>query len=241
MLDNLLDIEVAYSLLKEGTTDKNPIDANYKKLKCDLQPIDKDSEEFKLIKTYVSNSNDSKGYIDLKVLDAFKIDREGEGKIFQKKLHNRRLLWHGSRVTNFAGILSQGLRIAPPEAPVSGYLYGKGIYFADMVSKSMMYCRTSSSNNIGLMMLCDVALGNMYEIPHTEYMEKAPKGKHSTKGLGTKAPDPKGDIKKDGCTISCGKYKNVGGKAYRGYNEFIVYDITQVQMKYLIKMDFRHN
>jgi hypothetical protein len=25
---------------------------------------------------------------------------------------------HGSRLTNFAGILSQGLRIAPPEAPV---------------------------------------------------------------------------------------------------------------------------
>jgi len=32
------------------------------------------------------------------------------------------LLWHGSRTTNFAGILSQGLRIAPPEAPVVSYL-----------------------------------------------------------------------------------------------------------------------
>ena len=27
-------------------------------------------------------------------------------------------LRHGSRLTNFAGIMSQGLRIAPPEAPV---------------------------------------------------------------------------------------------------------------------------
>ena len=27
----------------------------------------------------------------------------------------RMLLWHGSRTTNFAGILKQGLRIAPPE------------------------------------------------------------------------------------------------------------------------------
>jgi hypothetical protein len=27
----------------------------------------------------------------------------------------RMLLWHGSRSTNFAGILKQGLRIAPPE------------------------------------------------------------------------------------------------------------------------------
>ena len=50
----------------------------------------------------------------------FKIEREGESQRYKpfKQLHNRRLLWHGSRTTNFAGILSQGLRIAPPEAPV---------------------------------------------------------------------------------------------------------------------------
>lgn len=30
------------------------------------------------------------------------------------------------------GILSQGLRIAPPEAPVTGYMFGKGVYFADV-------------------------------------------------------------------------------------------------------------
>lgn len=50
----------------------------------------------------------------------FEVAREGEFDRFKafKTLHNRKLLWHGSRVTNFAGILSQGLRIAPPEAPV---------------------------------------------------------------------------------------------------------------------------
>ena len=73
-----------------------------------------------------------------------------------KKLHNRMLLWHGSRTSNFAGILSQGLRIAPPEAPVTGYMFGKGIYFADMVSKSANYCQASffsatslSNTNVG--------------------------------------------------------------------------------------------
>ena len=48
---------------------------------------------------------------------------------------NRMLLWHGSRLTNWVGILSKGLRIAPPEAPVTGYMFGKGVYFADMVSQ----------------------------------------------------------------------------------------------------------
>ena len=55
----------------------------------------------------------------------------------------------------------QGLRIAPPEAPVTGYMFGKGIYFADMVTKSANYCCTSRSNNTGLLLLCEVALGNM--------------------------------------------------------------------------------
>lgn len=51
---------------------------------------------------------------------AFKVSRKGEYQRFRpfEELTNRKLLWHGSRVTNFAGILSQGLRIAPPEAPV---------------------------------------------------------------------------------------------------------------------------
>lgn len=33
-------------------------------------------------------------------------------------------------------------------------------------------------------MLCDVALGNMYERYHADYIEKLPKGSHSCKGVG---------------------------------------------------------
>jgi len=33
-----------------------------------------------------------------------------EVKNFKKEMGNRYLLWHGSRLTNYAGILSQGLR-----------------------------------------------------------------------------------------------------------------------------------
>ena len=48
------------------------------------------------------------------------LDRHGEESRYSpfRDLHNRKLLWHGSRTSNFAGIISQGLRIAPPEAPV---------------------------------------------------------------------------------------------------------------------------
>ena len=70
------------------------------------------------------------------------------------------LLWHGSRFSNFVGIISQGLRIAPPEAPRTGYLFGKGVYFADMAAKSAPYTCYNLSDNVGLFLLCEVALGN---------------------------------------------------------------------------------
>lgn len=90
--------------------------------------------------------------------------REGEAERFVPylRLPNHRLLWHGSRFTNFIGILTQGLRVAPPEAPVTGivfvtfsflffvgYFLGKGIYFADMCSKSAEYCHATKENNYG--------------------------------------------------------------------------------------------
>lgn len=43
----------------------------------------------------------------------------------------------------------------------TGYMFGKGIYFADMVSKSANYCHTSQADPIGLVLLGEVALGNM--------------------------------------------------------------------------------
>lgn len=47
-----------------------------------------------------------------------KLNRHGDKERFKFDIGNRYLLWHGSRNSNYIGILSQGLRIAPPEAPV---------------------------------------------------------------------------------------------------------------------------
>lgn len=168
MLDSLMEIELAYSMLNVETEGEiNPIDAHYEQLKTNIEPLDHSSEEFELIKKYVKNTHaKTHNDYDLVVEDVFKIKRQGEDRRYKpfKKLHNRQLLWHGSRLTNYAGILSHGLKIAPPEAPVTGYMFGKGIYFADMVSKSANYCCTSPGNSTGLMLLCEVALGDMYEL-----------------------------------------------------------------------------
>lgn len=132
MLNNLLEIEIAYNILKtDSNSSEDPIDMHYKKLKCEMEIVDKNSEEFKLILKYVENTHAAThSSYKLIVEDVFKIAREGEESRYQtyKSLHNKKLLWHGSRLTNFAGILSQGLRIAPPEAPCTGYMVKKKIF-----------------------------------------------------------------------------------------------------------------
>lgn len=131
MLESLLEMELAYGLLNEKTDDKkNPIDAHYEQLKTEIVPLDKSSEEHKLLINYVENTHaPTHTNYKLEVEEIFKIVRKGEDRRFKpfKKLHNRQLLWHGSRLTNFVGILSHGLKIAPPEAPVTGYMFGKGL------------------------------------------------------------------------------------------------------------------
>ncbi len=60
-------------------------------------------------------------YSKSKIINIFRISRQGEDERFAPyNNYHRRLLWHGSGIVNFAGIITQGLRIAPPEADASG-------------------------------------------------------------------------------------------------------------------------
>ena len=86
-----------------------------------------------MLQTYFKNTGSSSWSKPGSILEMFKIEREGEAKTFNPlKLQNKKLLWHGSRFSNYVGILSNGMRIAPPEAPKTGYAFGKGVYFADL-------------------------------------------------------------------------------------------------------------
>ncbi|TQE13755.1 hypothetical protein C1H46_000762 [Malus baccata] len=246
MLEALQDIEIASRLVGFDADSDDSLDEKYKKLRCDIDPIPHDSEDYQLIEKYLLTTH-APTHTDwsLELEEVFALEREGEFNKFApywKKLKNKMLLWHGSRFTNFVGILSQGLRIAPPEAPATGYMFGKGIYFADLVSKSAQYCYTDKKNPVGLMLLSEVALGEVYEHKKAAYMDKPPKGKHSTKGLGKKIPQESEYVKwKDDVIVPCGKPVPSNIKASElMYNEYIVYDTAQVKMQYLLKVRFHH-
>lgn len=63
-----------------------------------------------------------------------------------------------------------------------------------------------------------------------------PKGKDSVFYKSGKQPDPKKEVKqKDGCAIPMGPFTGTGGW---GANELVVYNIEQIQMKYLLRCKF---
>lgn len=111
-------------------SDVHPLDRQYAGLNMsEMTALNPKSTEFIELSDYLHKTRGQTHSFKYKIEDIFRIRREGEFDRFENSQYgkmsaDRRLLWHGSRSTNFGGILSQGLRIAPPESPVSGYMFG---------------------------------------------------------------------------------------------------------------------
>ncbi|XP_054802081.1 poly [ADP-ribose] polymerase 2 isoform X2 [Prosopis cineraria] len=245
MVEALGEIEVATKLLNIDTgMERDPLFARYQRLHCELMPVEVDSEEFSMIAKYMRNTHaETHSNYTVDIVQIFRVSREGEAERFRKFsfAKNRMLLWHGSRLTNWTGILSEGLRIAPPEAPVTGYMFGKGVYFADMFSKSANYCYASRTAKDGVLLLCEVALGEMAELLTAKYdADSLPEGKLSTKGVGGTAPDmSEAQAVEDGLIVPLGKpTKRVGINGDLLYNEYIVYNVEQIRMRYVVHVNF---
>lgn len=121
-------------------------------------------------------------------------------------------------------------------------MFGKGIYFADMVSKSANYCDASQTNDTGVLFLCEVALGDSMNCVAANFIEQLPKGKNSVKGIGKTYPNPdEAIIRDDGVIVPLGTSVtdlNIEGDLM--YNEYVVYDPAQVKLQYMFKMKFNY-
>jgi hypothetical protein len=134
---------------------------------------------------------------------------------------NTGLLFHGTRSVNVSGILRENFRMPRQLVGVviTGAMFGPGIYKADDWAKSAGYCSLNNSywakgsGNVrgreAFMFVCDVILGQ----PHV-------------------APGP------SGYTSPPNKCHCVFGKAGHSHvanNEWIVFDIGQINMRYLLE------
>jgi ankyrin repeat protein/predicted DNA-binding WGR domain protein len=179
ILENLTYVEGAVKILLGAQfrqKEVNPLDYCLNSMNIMIENLKHDSNEFSLLKSYIKANNQTSE----KILNIFRIQRKGEADEIMKWkcVPNHMLLFHGSKVFNFIGILSSGLKIAPPEAPATGYMFGKGVYFADMFDKSLAYCdyweyedEKGNKAKHKYMLMCEVVLGNVFEASQVNHFD----------------------------------------------------------------------
>ncbi|KAF9014771.1 PARP-domain-containing protein [Hymenopellis radicata] len=276
LVEALQNMQVGTQMMSQAATDEtgnpiNPMDAHFRSLDLDyMTSLAKDTQEYTVLSQFVADNHGSTHtYRRAQVDSIFKLGRSCETEAWKHdgwddlQESDRLLLWHGSRTANFAGILKQGLRIAPPEAPVNGYMYGKGVYFADVIFRVLLsrvrviqpgnrssgfnFCRLSE--NKGVLLLCEVAAKPFYHKKHGSFNADAEckeKGKRSTKGLGRHkfakwkdagealgVPELRGCVMPDGSHVLRPK-----DDFWLDYTEYIVYNTSQIRMKYLFVLNF---
>jgi poly [ADP-ribose] polymerase len=99
------------------------------------------------------------------VVNIYTLMRDEEWSSYDGSVGNERLLYHGSRIKNWVGLLSRGILL--PKIVVSlgvnrtdaGWL-GNGIYFGDAACTSAFYT-TPGKKGTRLMAVARVALGKM--------------------------------------------------------------------------------
>ncbi|KAJ0400715.1 hypothetical protein P43SY_000620 [Pythium insidiosum] len=257
LLEVLADIEISQKLQRErrraaSSTPSDgaavhPLDAQYNLLGVDLEPLAESEPDFAVLRQYVETTH-APTHIQykLRIRSILKLRRPEEDAFASthESVSNHQLLWHGSRLCNVVGILAKGLRVAPPEAPTNGYMFGKGIYFADSVSKSANYCWATPEQPRGVLLLADVALGST--LPALEAIDmdydklQRTHGCHSLHGLGRMAAPAESHLKmQDGVLVPVGEFEPTGVEGGELlYNEYVVYRREQVRLRYLVALDF---
>ncbi|CAI5725203.1 unnamed protein product [Hyaloperonospora brassicae] len=242
---------IAHDPVARQCASRNYLDECYNLLECELEPVKSSNPDFALIQTYIRNSNCCGRKQDrLQLLSVFRVEKNEQETRFEPFRHfsNRRILWHGSHLANWSGILSEGLRIAPPEVASNGRIFGKGLYFTDKVTKAQAYChcRPTNGHNQCVLALSEVALGACKEMLNSDdnakqFVHTASGGRaneayyHSCKGVGSCRPDSSGDVVDvHGAVWPLGKSVQPEKRTGLHHSEYIIYNPNQTRMRYVV-------
>lgn len=114
---HLLEKETRFEfLISDQNKEKNLYDLCYEHLQqsAEITMLNKASGMYAQICAYVENTQLQPAYY--RVDEVFEVTRHEEIMRYQpyENNYNRQLLLHGSRIQNFVGILTNGLKISPP-------------------------------------------------------------------------------------------------------------------------------
>lgn len=209
-----------------GAAHVNPFEYILRAVGTSITPLAQDSSVYETLRQHATPHHST-----MEVASIFEISRRGEATRFlpYATKPNRMLLFHGTRAANVLGILTDGLCCAPPSAQVTGHCYGKGVYFADSIDKSIGYASNQggnpNTNNHSIVFLAEVFLGKID--PEGAGLRDgydsvlAPNGPtHFTSIIETKT----------GARIPIGA-KNM---SECGYNEYVIFNPAQIRLRYLV-------
>jgi poly [ADP-ribose] polymerase len=195
---------------------EDEIDAKYQALQCEVIALAADSAAYQEIERYVLKSQIKSKNINIRAI--FTLKRKGEWDAFTTHIDNQRLLFHGSRIRNWVGLLSRGILM--PKIVVgmgvnrtdAGWL-GNGIYFGDAACTSAFYT-TAGKKGTRFMALARVALGKMAPYKKITFgLESPPPGFDSCHGVRTKLLSP----------------------SQFADDEYVVYTPNQQRLEYLVE------
>lgn len=258
VVEMLADVEAAHTQWRlmlasaegatasQGQAQGDHVAELYKSLKCEVSPVLEGTEDWCLVQQYVHGTCfEEEQTFRLALRSLFSVFRPAEQARFGKHAQspNRVLLWYGARLTAWLGLLAQGLRLPPKEAPDMGYEFGKGLYFTDMVGFALQACHAAEGNR-AFLLLAEVGLGVSRQLPAADCRaDRLPPGVQSVISPGSIVPDPSGDLRlPDGVRVPAGPRRVVSSTplatgAPPTYNKFVVYNPAQVRMRYLVEVE----
>jgi poly [ADP-ribose] polymerase len=201
-----------------ATTD---VQAKYLEIGCEYTWLDSSDDGRRRVEDYVQSSRSRHHDWKCAVQNVWRVAIKGQKDKHvstMKEVGNIKPLFHGSGPQNILGICKRGLLMRPPGVYITGSMFGNGCYFADQSSKSEQYAfgRYGGGSGHGdtyFMFVADVALGRIKKYQDAQtHLTKPPVGYDSVQG-------------EKGYSLM--------------HNEFIVYNIRQHVLQYLIEFSTR--
>jgi hypothetical protein len=209
----------------------HPLDYIINALGCKIEELPKPQDngelttEAEYIYNYVNSTNGAK----VPITAIYKITESVNDKNFNlNNYDNRYIFFHGTKVENVIGILSQGLKISPVQAINTGKAYGTGIYLSDNFTCSLGYCsymfrnsvnNRNNFNNKLFMFMAEVAVGQTGQYGDTNVV-------NMTMNFNDYF------LTNEGYRI----FKNSQKKKF-GYGVIVAHEETNVRIKYLIEIN----
>ncbi|KAL8501172.1 hypothetical protein ACS0TY_020650 [Phlomoides rotata] len=244
-LETIRDINVASRLIGDmtGATLDDPLFERYKKLGCSISPLEKDTDDYKMIANYLEKTYQPVrvGEISygVSIDDVFAVEVSA-GPSFDeiKKLPNKVLLWCGTRSSNLLRHLQKGFLPAVCFLPVPGYMFGRAIVCSDAAAEAARYGFTAIDRPEGYLVLAVASLGeNVTEITRApEESKQLEEERNGVIGFGRKKTDESEHfVWKDDIKVPCGRIISSEHKdSPLEYNEYAVYDTKQVSIRFLV-------